>query len=215
MHCEQVRQLFDAYVDGELSASQRTELGAHRLQCADCRRELALLEVSGHVLATDGMPEETSADFTDRLLACIDSPRRRWTQRIRRGLYIGGPMAAAAVVGLAFLGVFDRRESRVLGHKVERVAAPPAALPDHAVETPFSDLTQPAEGDAADRPTSEFFRRLRENVDAMEKLNATTLQLLESLQRPSPDRDSTESSGGDFVGPPAPDESVDSDIEDF
>lgn len=208
MRCEQVRQLFDAYVDGELSASQRTELGAHRLQCADCRRELALLEVSGHVLATDGMPAETSAEFTDRLLACIDSPRRRWTHRIRRGLYIGGPMAAAAVVGLAFLGIFDRRESRVLGHKVERLAAPPAALPG-------GDTTQPAEGDAADRHASEFFRRLRENVDAMEKLNTTTLQLLESLQRPSPDFDSMESSGRDLVGPPAPDEWVDSDIEDF
>lgn len=215
MRCEQVRQLFDAYVDGELSASQRTELGAHRLQCAECRRELALLEVTGHVLATDRLPAETSAGFTDRLLACIDSPRRRWTHRIRRGLYIGGPMAAAAVVGLAFLGFFDRRETLVLGHKVERTATSHVAAPNDGSESANFISDPSVEVEHGESHPSEFFRRLRENVEAMEKLNATTLQLLESLQQPSPERAVTGWSGADFVGPPAADEPVDPDVEDF
>ena len=107
MRCEQARQLFDAYLDGQLSPSQGTELGAHRLQCAECRRALALLEVSGHILASDRDPVAVQDDFSDRLLACMDVRRARWIRRIPRILYVAGPMAAAAVVALAFFGVFD------------------------------------------------------------------------------------------------------------
>ncbi len=122
MHCEQARQLFDAFLDGELSPSLAIELGAHRLACGECRRALALLEVSGHILRSDREPGETSAGFADRLMACVDVPRP-W-RRLRFAVYAGGPLAAAAVIALAFLGVFDRRqESKVAG--IQQIVAPP------------------------------------------------------------------------------------------
>lgn len=133
MDCEQARQLFDAYLDGELGSALATELGAHRVHCAECRQALALLEVSEHLITSDPERRELGADFTNRLLACMDLPDASWRQtterltrpttesepmvsRLRRGLFWTGVSAAAAMVALAFLGAFDRRgESRVAG----------------------------------------------------------------------------------------------------
>ncbi|HNQ22426.1 MAG TPA: zf-HC2 domain-containing protein [Phycisphaerae bacterium] len=122
MDCHQARQLFDAYLDGELSPALATELGAHRLRCPACRQALALLEVTSHVIASDQEASRLGGDFEDRLLNCLDMPVRRWRQ-LRRWMYVAGPLAAAAVIGLAFLGFFDHRQ-RVAGHKVEVPIAP-------------------------------------------------------------------------------------------
>lgn len=129
MKCEQARNLFDAYLDGELSPSLETELGAHRLHCAECRHQLALMEVVGHVVAADGSGEPVLDDgFTDRLLACLDQGRSRsarpWFRRLRISLPI---LAAAAAIALVFTIQFRRPEPLVLGEKhVNRVA--PAEL---------------------------------------------------------------------------------------
>jgi len=133
MDCEQARQLFDAYLDGELGSALATELGAHRVRCAECRQALALLEVSEHLITSDPERRELGTNFTHRLLACMDMPDENWrpavngpsgriaerepmVSRLRRGLFWAGVSAAAAMVALAFLGAFDRRgESRVAG----------------------------------------------------------------------------------------------------
>lgn len=128
MDCRQAQQLFDAYLDGELSPSLATELGAHRVQCADCRRALALLEVSGHIISADHdeiIPDEA---FTDRLLACMDEPNPAITHQIWRVATIGGGLAAAALVALAFLGMFDTGNRGVVaGVREEGTARPPVA----------------------------------------------------------------------------------------
>lgn len=128
MDCRQAQQLFDAYLDGELSASLATELGAHRVQCGSCRRALALLEVSGHILRADHEVASPRQEFTDRLLACMDRPESTWTQRVwRLGLATGG-LAAAAVVALAFVGVFDSRSRGVVaGERAEGAVRSPQA----------------------------------------------------------------------------------------
>ena len=118
MNCEQAQQLFDAYLDGELPSAMATELGAHRLRCPECRRALALLQVTGHVLASDDDQVSLKEGFEDRLLACVDD-RSSLRQRFRRVFYIVGPLAAAAVITMAFLGAFDRNSGRWAGEKVK------------------------------------------------------------------------------------------------
>lgn len=160
MHCGQARQLFDAYLDGELSSSMATELDAHRLKCADCRRALALLEVSEHVLTSTKDPVRVRRDFTDRLVACIEDRRSPFSIRLRRGLYVGAPLAAAAVIALAFLGAFDRSRAgefagvTVDAADVELLMAPPV----------------PADGRNGPLPTipaasSEWARRISDSWD--------------------------------------------------
>ncbi len=126
MNCEQARNLFDAYLDGELSSAQETELGAHRIQCADCRHELALLEVIGHVVsATDDRQPQLDDGFTDRLLACLDRPQPKTSSRYVRRLLIGIPsLAAAAAIVLAVTLVMQKPEPRVLGEKHVNPDAP-------------------------------------------------------------------------------------------
>ncbi len=119
MICKQARQLFGAYLDGELSPGLATELGAHRVQCAECRRALALMEVSGHLVASDSDPSLPQGVLAERLIACMDEEPVQRRGRWRRALYIAGPLAAAAVIALAFLGVFDHRESHIAGYKEE------------------------------------------------------------------------------------------------
>lgn len=148
MDCRQAQQLFDAYLDGELSPSLATELGAHRVQCADCRRALALLEVSGHIISADHdevMPDEA---FTDRLLACMDEPNPAITHRIWRVATIGGGLAAAALVALAFLGMFDSGHRGVVAGVREEGTARPAATTLSSTTLPVATFDELLEDSA-------------------------------------------------------------------
>lgn len=187
MNCEQAQQLFDAYLDGELSPTLKTELGAHCVQCSDCRQAMALIQVSGHILKADRDHVQLKEDFTDRLFACMESRQNHWTVRFRRWMYIGGPMAAAAVILLAFMGMFDRRgDTKVAGW----VDVPP-------IQASFDNLNR-----ALDEQNSvsvdENERALREWADQVEvrlqnkrnsgqnlqqKLNLTILQMLDILEK--------------------------------
>ena len=173
MRCEQARQLFDAYLDGDLSPALATELGAHRVRCPDCRRALALLEVSGQIIASDHDEASLKEDFSSRLLACMEAPRRHWHERIRYALYYAGPLAAAAVIALAFLGVFDRSNgTKVQGVKVDNLAAPVA----RAVPEPASDDSIPTGATSEERALELW-------IDQARKSNEARRQSVESLQQ--------------------------------
>ena len=138
MDCAQARQLFDAYLDGELSAQLKTEVGAHCLRCATCRHALALQEVTHHILVSDQDSARLGADFTDRLLVCLDRRPRSWTVRLQRALYVAGPLAAAAVVTLAFLGFFEPAQ-QVAGQRDDALVLVPktsGAVSDAGTEAP-------------------------------------------------------------------------------
>ena len=106
MTCRSFRQLFDGYLDGELSESQTAELHAHLLQCPLCQREVELMRAGGDVIALDTRGPRLSDDFTDRVMA--ELPARlapapvqgRTFFRMRRVAEFGA-LAAAAVVALA------------------------------------------------------------------------------------------------------------------
>ena len=101
MDCKQAQNLFDAFLNGELSGSMATEFGAHRLKCERCRRELALLEVAGHVIASDTDTPSLDAEFTDRLLACAVKAQRPWYRQPRTLIRAATPVAAAACLVFA------------------------------------------------------------------------------------------------------------------
>lgn len=195
MQCEQAHQLFDAYLDGELSADLAAELGAHRLRCAECRRALALLEVSGHIIAGDREPVALGGHFSDRLLACMSSRRAMWPRRLRRGITLAAPLAAAAVVAMGFLGFFDTRGGKVAGEKETRsVREPEEFAPLPAGANP--DGLDPAavhsrdEDDPVARALERWIESTRKNLDVtrqrgeslQEALDLTILQWLDILE---------------------------------
>ncbi len=218
MRCEEARQLFDAYLDGELSPSLTAELDAHRLQCPECRRALALLEVTGHVLSSDREPAALEAGFTDRLMACVETQVGR-AHPVRRYLYIGGPLAAAAVIALAFLGAFDRgRQTKVAGVKVEPVQV--IAPAEDRAPSPSREETAAA----AERAVDEWIEQMRSNLDAKRQsgaslqkaLDLTVLQILDILEELN-DPSELHYPGADDDVPFSPNEPppVDEEVEDL
>ena len=102
--CQHARQLFDRYLDGELSPSLQAELHAHQLSCSACQTELAMLEACGDVIMLDRRREPKLSDsFTDRVLMArraqlASQPRRRnWGRTL---VVVGAPLAAAASIAL-------------------------------------------------------------------------------------------------------------------
>ncbi len=180
MRCEHAKELFDAYLDGDLSPTLTTELAAHRLHCAECRRSLALLEVSGHIVASDQEPVELRGDFTDRLVACVKTQTSAWALYVRPGLYIGGPLVAAAVIALAFLGLFDGNgKTQVAGEVVELLSFPEGELSDalEAVEP----------GDQPPQGLERIQREVRTKRDSgallQEAMKLQLLRILEAAER--------------------------------
>jgi len=173
MRCKEARQLFDAYLDGELPPTLQAELGAHRIQCAECRTALALLEVSGQILASDRDDIVLGADFADRLLACMAAPRPRRLTQVKRALYYAAPLAAAALIVLAFLGVFDRANGT--GGQRLQVAGQEDSNPNAGL-APAAELQVP---DAPTRPEQRLERWIRQTQETGEAKR----QSVESLQR--------------------------------
>lgn len=193
MNCEQARQLFDAYLDGDLSPSMTAELGAHRVRCGECRRALALMQVSGHILSSNKDSSELPAVFTDRLIACMDAPQSSLMSRAKRFVYIGVPLAAAAVIALAFLGFFNNKETHVAGARDE------LTIGFDAFEEEFP---LPAEGaaqqsgpvsntSATERQLDEWVQQMQENIEEKRQsgeslhqaFDLTILQLLDILDQ--------------------------------
>ena len=183
MDCQQARNLFDAYLDGELSSALATELHAHRLQCAYCRQELAVMEVAGHVIGSGGDEPTLEADFTNRLLAClkpqVGKPRlaRTWIFRI------GGVAAAAACLTL-LIGYLSQPESRVAGRRVGLVDSGSVVAqpePPEEVQSPSPGLDQAAS--ALSRTLEDAVRETHKSSNSLVHLGRMTLlQMVEALQ---------------------------------
>lgn len=109
MNCSECEQLFDAYLDGQLTGSLRLEFDAHRLRCRHCQQTLAMLETVGNVIASDEPTPDLSLDFTERVLADVARPARRL--RINRRVAVVGALALQAAAVLLLVLLVNTRES--------------------------------------------------------------------------------------------------------
>lgn len=107
--CKHSRQLFDRYLDGELSPSLQAELHAHQIACGHCQSELAMMEACGDVIRHDCREPRLSDSFTDRVMAAHHERQviraRRWFipqgPWYRAATIVLSPLAAAASIALA------------------------------------------------------------------------------------------------------------------
>lgn len=147
MDCQQARNLFDSYLDGELSGTLATELDAHRLQCPTCRQELALLEVAGHVIAVEPEPGEgLSEDFPDRLLACVEPRSIKPATRLRRPMVIGASLLALAASVVLVVALIRSPTPKVAGEKIFRnTAEAPEKVPEPTLDVAAESLRKQVE----------------------------------------------------------------------
>lgn len=182
MTCNQARHLFDVYLDGELSGSLGTELAAHRVACAACRRELALMEVAGHVIRVDSDGPTLSDGFSDRLLACMDEPPSGSLVRFRKVvLWTGGALAAAAVLALMFNLVAGPGE-RIAGFTEQISEDSNGATSGANADATKADRQTPAQADDVARRLQEGVSGSGQRVLELKDLtDKTIMQLLDEL----------------------------------
>lgn len=113
MTCRHVRQLHDAYVDGELSPSLMAEVHAHLLQCPECQQQVEMLRACGTVINGDESEPVLDSGFASRVVASFQQAtprigavletRRARRQRLWRGAISVSLPAAAAVLFFSIL----------------------------------------------------------------------------------------------------------------
>jgi hypothetical protein len=150
----------------------------------------------------------------------MDAPKRRWHERGRYALYYAGPLAAAAVIALAFVGVFDRGNgTRVEGLKVENVEAPSAPV----VQEPAATALEADESTEAEHALDEWIDQTRQSLqdkrqsgESLQKaLDLTVGQWLDILEQandtssPEDHFPGADATGGPTEDAPGPIESVD------
>jgi len=131
--CQDTRELFSAWVDGEATAAERARVEEHLRACADCRRELDHFR---HTLALLRAvePARASAGFPGRVLArARPAPRPRLLERVFLPLGAKLPLHAAAIVMVGVLVASVVRETpelrRAAPGEALRAAAPGGARP--------------------------------------------------------------------------------------
>jgi len=163
------------------------------------------------VLKADDEPVALDVAFTDRLMACMDAPRLRWPAPMRWMTYVGAPLAAAAVVAMAFLGFFDGGGS---GH----VAGVTTSIESVLGEPPVPPVLIEAPSDRVEfkrtHPLDEWFSEVqsdtaakrRDGQEIQDTLDLTILQLLDILEDAKKDGASGRSPGPGLVpdGDPLP-----------
>jgi Putative zinc-finger len=109
--CQQARELFSAWVDGEAMPAERASVEEHLRACTDCRRELDRFR---HTLALLRAvePVRAPAGFAGRVLArARPAPRPRLLERVFRPLGAKLPLHAAAIVMVGVLVAYVVRET--------------------------------------------------------------------------------------------------------
>ncbi|MBN1341556.1 MAG: zf-HC2 domain-containing protein [Phycisphaerae bacterium] len=112
MNCRHAQHLLDGYLDGELPASLRAEVHAHRLTCSECQRAMAVVEVAGDVIGSDpAAAPHISLSFTDRVMGAMkpaEEPRVARVVRFRRVAAFLGPIVSAAAVWMIAFAVLPQ-----------------------------------------------------------------------------------------------------------
>ncbi len=100
MDCQQIEQLIDSYLDGELDLKQEAEFHAHLDGCNECRQQLQQAE---EIMA--GLKRVTVPPMTPGFAeGAVRQASSQIKQRPHRGAFIAG-FSSAAVAGIALLFV--------------------------------------------------------------------------------------------------------------
>jgi len=106
--CEQARDLFSPFLDGELSEEERTVLDGHLRLCSECRQELDIWRKMSETLRQDNIiEEELSPGFATGVMKKLQSEAEDRYARKLHPWY--RPVAAAAAAILIFGGSWGVR----------------------------------------------------------------------------------------------------------
>jgi hypothetical protein len=108
MSCEELNDLAPEVALGTIDGEERAEALRHLATCGECRRLVDELTTVADELIMLAPVQEPPVGFESRVIDAVGfqwrAPRRRLAQRLL--VWLGPPMAAAAVTAVAFVGVY-------------------------------------------------------------------------------------------------------------
>ena len=121
--CRDIRWELSAYLDGELTPSQRTEVEAHLASCPDCRQELSEMETLTLGVAALAKLQQAPRFLSEvrRKIAEADQPEpMTWQDYVFRPYWLKVPLEVAALI--VIIGFVMRSEYPVPAGKDTRLA---------------------------------------------------------------------------------------------
>jgi anti-sigma factor ChrR (cupin superfamily) len=176
-YCQDIRPELSAYLDGELTPSQRTEVEAHLASCPRCQEELAELKTLAAGMAA--LPKlEPAPQFLAEVrhkIARGDNPEpKTWQDHLFRPVWLKVPLEAAAlIVIVALVQRFQEPTpvSKVARLRMARADSPKTARADavqakqlaaaQGAEQPLDTLAnnESPSGPVSDKSAGEVRRR--------------------------------------------------------
>jgi anti-sigma factor RsiW len=125
MKCNKVTKRLSAWLDGEVSGTEKDRISRHLEKCANCRQELEILKADANVLRAFESPDASPYLLT-RVMAEVraEEPvrmpaRRPWWQRampIAAGvLLVAGGLVAGTVMGNQMAGTDTEQQGLLDG----------------------------------------------------------------------------------------------------
>lgn len=102
--CQQIRQLLDAYLDGELTVESNHAVIHHTETCRACAGEMARRERTRSLLSERLRVAEDTSSIQERITQAIDRDQRFWAR------FAGYGAAAALVLAIVVMGVWPWRQ---------------------------------------------------------------------------------------------------------
>ena len=151
--CDAFTEELVAYLDGEQPAEERARIEAHVGSCLTCRRELDRLK---RVRAFMGelRPIEPSPDFAAAMWRRLEATPSRAPRRWRAIVWSVAPLAAAAVVALAWYSSLERGVSQSPVASAPLVAPAPAEVAKAPVKSAPPRDTRVADAQPKAEPES-------------------------------------------------------------
>jgi anti-sigma factor RsiW len=127
MRCEDVKELLEVYVEGELSQPEQKEVEAHISSCESCKQELVLtrsIPILVGSLATPPVPEDIIPNTLKRIRE-VPMPRRSWVPAFGASISRKWQLAAVAslVLAVTLFGIGYQRMDREPGITEAEVAS--------------------------------------------------------------------------------------------
>src|SRR5262245_11071356 len=167
MTCDETRALFSDVADARLAAGERAGWDAHLATCPDCDREWASFQRTLGLL--QGLPRHRApTGFVDRVMAAAYP--QPWPRRLARRLFVPVrvkiPLGAAAVVILAFTGVYLVQRTPEMQQAMRDAETPryPPAVPAEPRVVTTPPPAAPARSPASSPPPSGVERSDRPAV---------------------------------------------------
>jgi mycothiol system anti-sigma-R factor len=141
MNCDQISQLLDAYLDGELQDALQLEVKKHLDDCPDCRKQADGIANFSSFIRTTMVTYKAPSKLKAKIRASLreeSAPGSDWFFRFRRPLIYAAAILVLGFILTSALRTFaPNKEQELIGQAITNHAG--SLLVDHLVDIASSD----------------------------------------------------------------------------